>query len=129
MTGVKCPLPCFYPSIPVACVHSIVLVRALGLAMAAFPRKGVARRYLLLLGRIPLVERSMPIPVICSCGKQLKAKVSHAGRKARCPRCRNPVAIPRLHSPHDDDRLAAPGSHGGWLRPLALALVFTVPTV
>lgn len=71
----------------------------------------------------------MSIPVICPCGKQLRAKDSHAGRKARCPRCKNPVAIPLFHSPKEDDSLAAPGLGGGWLKPMALALIFTIPAV
>lgn len=36
----------------------------------------------------------MPIAVACPCGKQLRAKDSHAGRTARCPQCREPVRIP-----------------------------------
>ena len=36
----------------------------------------------------------MPISVACPCGKQLRAKDSHAGRTARCPQCRKPVRIP-----------------------------------
>lgn len=36
----------------------------------------------------------MPIVVKCQCGKKFKAKDKLAGRKVRCPACREPLRIP-----------------------------------
>jgi membrane associated rhomboid family serine protease len=35
------------------------------------------------------------IPIVCSCGKLLKAKREFAGRKGRCPACLAPILIPK----------------------------------
>lgn len=43
----------------------------------------------------------MPIPITCgACGRKLKVKDELAGKKVRCPECRETVAVPK---PHDDD--------------------------
>lgn len=36
----------------------------------------------------------MPITVACDCGKNLRVKEEHAGRKVRCPGCRAAVLVP-----------------------------------
>ena len=36
----------------------------------------------------------MSIVASCKCGKRFKAKDSMAGRKVRCPHCKNPIRIP-----------------------------------
>ena len=36
----------------------------------------------------------MSIPVVCSCGKSMRAPAEWAGRDAKCPGCGQPVHIP-----------------------------------
>jgi WD40 repeat protein len=38
----------------------------------------------------------MPIPVQCSCGRQINASEQYAGKVVRCPQCKQPVAIPAV---------------------------------
>lgn len=38
----------------------------------------------------------MSISVVCQCGKKFQAKDEHAGLKAKCPVCGQPLAIPKL---------------------------------
>ena len=54
------------------------------------------------------------IHMVCpGCGKKLHAKDELAGRTARCPNCRQPVAIPEAPEPSDTIPLddAEPGEH------------------
>lgn len=45
------------------------------------------------------------IQVTCSCGKELRAKAEHAGKRAKCPRCGQVLVIPRpaAAAPPTDD--------------------------
>lgn len=36
----------------------------------------------------------MPIEFACDCGKRLKVSDEHAGKRAKCPACKNPVTVP-----------------------------------
>jgi hypothetical protein len=36
----------------------------------------------------------MPIKVTCSCGQKLAVKDALAGKKVKCPKCKQPLAIP-----------------------------------
>ena len=36
----------------------------------------------------------MPIAVVCSCGARLKAPDATAGKRVKCPKCGNPIAVP-----------------------------------
>ena len=47
----------------------------------------------------------MPIKVTCSCGQSFKAKDELAGKKARCPKCSQPLLIPTIEA--DELRLEA----------------------
>lgn len=40
----------------------------------------------------------MAIPAICSCGKRFGAPEKYAGKRVKCPDCRNPLQIPRAQS-------------------------------
>jgi hypothetical protein len=40
------------------------------------------------------VRSNMPITFPCACGQSLQVKDEHAGRKTRCPVCRNVMQIP-----------------------------------
>jgi hypothetical protein len=42
----------------------------------------------------------MSITVQCSCGAKLRAKESHAGRTLACPKCNEPLEVPKPQSPH-----------------------------
>src|SRR5579871_257925 len=37
----------------------------------------------------------MMIQVTCSCGKELRARAEHAGKRAKCPRCGQVLLIPK----------------------------------
>src|SRR5262245_48489907 len=50
----------------------------------------------------PAEARSMAISVTCTCGKQLKAKDEHAGKKAKCPLCGASLTVP-VPTPAADD--------------------------
>lgn len=52
----------------------------------------------------------MPIVVDCGCGKRFKAKDSLAGRKVRCPGCREPLRIPGGQSKSDPPIPAGSGA-------------------
>jgi len=41
------------------------------------------------------VAQEVTIPVLCTCGKLLKAKREFAGRTGRCPACLAPIVIPK----------------------------------
>lgn len=41
----------------------------------------------------------MPIEFACECGKQLKVADEHAGKRAKCPACKNPVTVPAAELP------------------------------
>ena len=41
-----------------------------------------------------LKRRSMPISVVCECGRKLKAPDQASGKKARCPACGGQVTVP-----------------------------------
>lgn len=49
----------------------------------------------------------MPIKVTCSCGKSFNAKHELAGKRVRCPQCKEPIAIPNVQDP-DELQLEAP---------------------
>jgi hypothetical protein len=53
---------------------------------------------------------AMPIEVVCQCGKTLKAKDEHAGRRAKCSTCGATMDIPKsrtdLHDNSDGFRVA-----------------------
>ena len=34
------------------------------------------------------------IHFVCQCGQQFKMSIQHAGRKGRCPKCRQPITVP-----------------------------------
>ena len=54
------------------------------------------------------------IHMVCpGCGKKLHAKEELAGRTAKCPNCRQPVAIPEAPEPSNTIPLddAEPGEH------------------
>lgn len=53
----------------------------------------------------------MPIPIICDCGKQLRAPDEFAGKRVKCPACGEPVAVPA--------RAAAPQKVAAGSRPVA----------
>src|SRR5262245_39329995 len=38
----------------------------------------------------------MPIDLTCACGKRLRIKDAHAGKRARCPACNHPLQIPAV---------------------------------
>lgn len=52
----------------------------------------------------------MPIKVSCSCGQSFNAKDELAGKRVRCPKCKNPLQIPAAAAPPaadlDDFQLA-----------------------
>ena len=54
----------------------------------------------------------MTITFHCECGKQLRAKEEHAGKRAKCPSCGKPVAVPSKQSPAsaDSEQSARPTS-------------------
>ena len=41
----------------------------------------------------------MSISFTCDCGKQLKVADAHAGKRAKCPACGNPVTVPAAPQP------------------------------
>ena len=41
------------------------------------------------------LAETMPIPVVCQCGAKFQAKDALAGKRVKCPKCGNPLAIPR----------------------------------
>ncbi len=41
----------------------------------------------------------MSISFACDCGKQLKVADAHAGKRAKCPACGNPVTVPAAPPP------------------------------
>jgi hypothetical protein len=43
-----------------------------------------------------LPEKSQRISVVCACGKKLVVGVKHAGRRAKCPACGEPIVIPSV---------------------------------
>jgi hypothetical protein len=45
----------------------------------------------------------VPIPVSCSCGRALKIKDELAGKKVRCPACRNVVQVPQPNQDPEDE--------------------------
>jgi hypothetical protein len=47
----------------------------------------------------------MPIPIICPCGRSLRAKDEAAGRKVRCPNCGNVLAVPQPSKDAEDEAL------------------------
>ncbi len=44
----------------------------------------------------------MPIEFTCDCGKALKVPDEHAGKRGKCPACKNPVQIPAAPPPEID---------------------------
>src|SRR5436309_3499314 len=36
----------------------------------------------------------MPVPVACSCGKQLRVADEHRGKRIKCPGCGGPLSVP-----------------------------------
>lgn len=49
----------------------------------------------------------MPIRVTCPCGRQLAVKDSLAGKKVKCPKCKQPLLIPGPGSPSADSQGAS----------------------
>jgi hypothetical protein len=45
----------------------------------------------------------MPIPLTCTCGRSLKARDELAGRKVRCPDCKNVLEVPDPNAPKDPE--------------------------
>ncbi len=45
----------------------------------------------------------MPISLTCSCGRSLKARDEFAGRKVRCPDCKNVLEVPDPNAPKDPE--------------------------
>lgn len=45
----------------------------------------------------------MPISFACDCGKQLRVGDEHAGKRAKCPACKNPVSVPAPPPPPDPE--------------------------
>jgi hypothetical protein len=43
---------------------------------------------------IPLAQEAT-IPILCTCGKVLKARLEFAGKTGRCPACHAPIRIPK----------------------------------
>lgn len=53
----------------------------------------------------------MPIKVACSCGQKFSARDAMAGKRVKCPKCNEPLTIPKPRSSRkeDDARLAQSG--------------------
>ncbi len=62
---------------------------------------------------------SFPCP---ACGKKLRARAELAGKKLKCPQCRQPVTVP------ESQTAVAPPPQRWWVRPDVLG-AFTVPVV
>jgi hypothetical protein len=45
----------------------------------------------------------MPIPLTCTCGRSLKARDELAGRRVRCPDCKNVLEVPDPNAPKDPE--------------------------
>ncbi|HEY1375896.1 MAG TPA: hypothetical protein VGF55_03845 [Gemmataceae bacterium] len=45
----------------------------------------------------------MPVSVTCRCGHRFKVAAELAGRRVRCPACREPVAVPDPDRDDDDE--------------------------
>ena len=56
----------------------------------------------------------MPIAATCACGKKLQVKDELAGKKVRCPDCKQPLTIPAAKpAPAKPPAAASPSSFGG----------------
>ncbi len=50
----------------------------------------------------------------CNCGKRIRAGARYAGRRVRCPSCKEPVRIPAIDLGQIDDRHATSGEPPAW---------------
>ena len=48
----------------------------------------------------------MPIQVTCQCGQKLAVKDELAGKRVKCPKCKQPLAIPGLGAPASESPAA-----------------------
>ena len=64
-------------------------------ALEAATADSTAVRYPAPPGNPMPIPREDTIPILCTCGKLLKAKREFAGRKGRCPACLAPILIPK----------------------------------
>ena len=64
-------------------------------ALEAATAGSAAVRYPAPPGNPMPIPQEDTIPVVCACGKLLKAKREFAGRRGRCPACLAPIRIPQ----------------------------------
>jgi hypothetical protein len=58
----------------------------------------------------------MPIPLTCTCGRSLRLKDDLAGRKVRCPECRDVLTVPLAHEETVLEALPADAEEDGVLQ-------------